>query len=330
MSLPGLSLGDIIEKITFYHSQHQLAKYLAVVSITLLVYDWILNIDLEVAFIWQQSWTWGRVVYHANRIWSLVLLGTTLTVILFLPAPSPSVDVRSKVNTFCAVVNSPVICSCKQVGFLYSYGANFQYSIVSAMLLLRCWALYEKKQVVWMLCGGLIGVVVSGIVIAHFIIGSSSFIENPLPNIFSGCIMIVPDYVWVLYMMPLFYESTLFTLMIWRIYTLSKNIGATPLMQTLAKNGIAYFATLVILVILACIGSTIQVIKIGANGSGLFNAVSSVVCSHMIFSLYQTIDDEIQEAHTLSGTRGNPSSDTTPRFAIPLQSLASSGGITQP
>ncbi|KAJ1300738.1 hypothetical protein OPQ81_002381 [Rhizoctonia solani] len=232
MSLLASGLKDIVDTITFYHGQQQLAKYLAVVSMTILIYDWVLNIDLEVALIWGHAWSLGRVIYHANRVWPIALLGATLTVILFLPLPSPS-------------------CT-----------------IISGMLLLRCWAIYDKKRLVWILLGGLVGAVISGIVIVKFLLDRTQFLDNPLPNIFSGCVVLVPDYVWILYIMPLVYESSLFVLTIWRIYDLSKDFGATPLMRTLARNGIAYFATLVVLMILACVGGTIQTVKIAANASG--------------------------------------------------------------
>ncbi|CAE6432099.1 unnamed protein product [Rhizoctonia solani] len=90
MSVPGFSLEDIVDQVTGYREQQQLAKYLAIVSLALLVYDWIISIDREVEFIWGHPWSWGRVVYHANRVWSLTLLGTSLTVIIFLPLPSIS------------------------------------------------------------------------------------------------------------------------------------------------------------------------------------------------------------------------------------------------
>ncbi|CAE6421315.1 unnamed protein product [Rhizoctonia solani] len=191
------------------------------------------------------------------------------------------------------------------------------------MLLLRCWAIYDSKRMVWVLFGGLVGAVASGIVIIKVLLDRTHFLDNPLPNIFSGCVVVLPDYVWILYTMPLVYESTLFCLTIWRIYILSKDFGSTPLMQTLARSGMAYFATLVVLMILACIGGTIQTVKIAANASGVLSAMSSVVCSRMIFSLHRIARNDVQEEQVISGTRADTSGGLIPQFAIPLQSLAS-------
>ncbi|KAH7333583.1 hypothetical protein B0J17DRAFT_675981 [Rhizoctonia solani] len=198
---------------------------------------------------------------------------------------------------------------------MYAYGATCQYAILSSMFLLRCWALYDKK----MLFGGLVGVAISGIIIAHSIVYRASFRVNPLPNIFSGCVMQVPDYLWATYVMPLAYEFTVLLLTIWRIYTLSKDVGATPLLQMLAQNGVAYFVTLVLLVTIGCIGGKIEAVKIATNGSG-------VVCSRMIFSLYE-INDKETRIH--SDIHSSPS-DSMPQFAIPLRSLASTQHTTHP
>ncbi|CAE7107048.1 unnamed protein product [Rhizoctonia solani] len=335
MSLFGLPTGELVDTIVFYHGQHQLAKYIAIVSLTLLVYDWIINIDLEVEFVWRASWSWGRVIYHANRIWSLTLLGTVLagahlitqdTIIvdndtrqlfflwMTLAPLQPLLDVRLS-PFFPSAVDALSVDSCTRVGFMYSYGGICQYSIISTMFLLRCWALFDKKRVVWMLCGGFVGTVIIGVFVANFII---SFLDNPLPNIFSGCYILIPGYLWMPYVAPLIYESTLFGLTLWRIYSLSKGIGATPLLQTLAQNGVAYFATLVLLVILGFIGATVKFLMIAANGSGLFTAISSIVCSHLIFSLYEITGEETLGRRIQTGTR---SSGLIPQFAIPLQSF---------
>ncbi|CAE6453830.1 unnamed protein product [Rhizoctonia solani] len=153
------------------------------------------------------------------------------------------------------------------------------------------------------------------------------FLVNPLPSIFSGCIIIIPDYAWILYITALVYESTLFFLTIWRIYILSKEFGTSPLMQTLARNGMAYFATLVGLMILACIGGTIPTVKIAANASGVLTAISSVVGSRMIFSLYQITNKERQERQAIAdaGARSETNGGIATQFVIPLQSMASTG-----
>ncbi|KAH7322119.1 hypothetical protein B0J17DRAFT_684279 [Rhizoctonia solani] len=307
MSLPGLESGDIVGTIIFYREKQQLAQYLFVAALTILVYDWVLNLDLEVAFIWGNSWSWGRAIYHTNRVWPIALLGSTLTTILFIPLPGPSI--------------------CKPVVYIYSYGAICQTSLVSTMLILRCWAIYDKKRVVWMLAGGLVGTGVASSIIINLLVNRTMFLDNPLPGIFSGCVAIAPNYMWTLYIVPLVFEATLFFSTVWRIYTLSKDFGSTsPLMKTLAQNGMAYFAALVGLMILACIGGTIQAVKIAANISGALTATSSVVGSRMIFSLYQLNERERRRGRAITdtgaGTHNVANGGIITQFAIPLQTIS--------
>ncbi|CAE6469922.1 unnamed protein product [Rhizoctonia solani] len=95
-------------------------------------------------------------------------------------------------------------------------------------------------------------------------------------------------------------------------------------MQTLAHNGMAYFAALVGIMILACVAGVIPPLKIAANGSGVLSAIASVVCSHMVFSLYRTTNNQTNRGQTTAATRSGPNEDVTTRFAIPLKSVASS------
>ncbi|CAE6389829.1 unnamed protein product [Rhizoctonia solani] len=94
-------------------------------------------------------------------------------------------------------------------------------------------------------------------------------------------------------------------------------------MQTLAQNGMVYFAALVVLMVLACIGGTIETVKIASNASGVLSAISSVVCSRMIFSLYRITRKERLEDLTTPPTSGDTNGSMVPRFAIPMQSLVS-------
>ncbi|KAG8713464.1 hypothetical protein FRC08_013217, partial [Ceratobasidium sp. 394] len=64
------------------------------------------------------------------------------------------------------------------------------------------------------------------------------------------------------------YESTVFTLTLWRIVKLSRECGSSPLLQRLAENGVLYFAVLVVLMLFAVIGDRIGGIRLPSNGSG--------------------------------------------------------------
>lgn len=93
MSLPLPPGKSITESLIEIRGQVELAKCLAgiltlthgnyahlteltflVASLTLVLYDWLISLDLECAFIWGRKWTWGRLIYHLNRVWPVVLL----------------------------------------------------------------------------------------------------------------------------------------------------------------------------------------------------------------------------------------------------------------
>ncbi|QRV78428.1 hypothetical protein RhiJN_06443 [Ceratobasidium sp. AG-Ba] len=113
------------------------------------------------------------------------------------------------------------------------------------------------------------------------------YLVNPLPSVFSGCVMIFPEGIWKIYILPIAWEWTVFGLTIWKIWNLQESYGATPLMQRLAQNGIAYFVVLLLLFLFLTIGGSIEQIKIASNGSGFVVAISSVVCSRVIISLHE-------------------------------------------
>ncbi|CAE6398656.1 unnamed protein product [Rhizoctonia solani] len=280
MSSPGFLSKVIVDIIENFHGQQQLAKHLAIVSFTLLVYDWVVNIDLEVEFIWGRSWSGRRIVYHVNRILPIALLGVSSTVILFVPSPGSSVSISS----FHSIHRT-------------------------------------KRLVVWILCGVLIAGVIANIVTANLLLARINYLDNPLPDIFTGCILTIPDYVWILYLVPMIYECALFILTTWRIYVLSRDYGRTRLIETLAHSGITYFAILVGLVMFSCIGGTVESIRIAAYGSGGLPAISSVVCSHMIFSLHQIAREDRDKGYPSSPARSN--TGVKPQSAIPLQSVTS-------
>ncbi|KAG8713465.1 hypothetical protein FRC08_013218 [Ceratobasidium sp. 394] len=140
------------------------------------------------------------------------------------------------------------------------------------------------------------------------------YLENPLPNIVSGCVLILPSRAWTMYIAPMIYEFTVFTLTLWRIFRLSREFGSSTLMHRVAENGILYFAVLLVLILFSGIGGGIDRIKLASNGSGILAALSSVVCSRIMFSLYAL---RAEDARNLSQS-GDYETDADAQFAIPM------------
>ncbi|CAE6480129.1 unnamed protein product [Rhizoctonia solani] len=122
---------DLVDAI---YVQGENARYLAISGIALLVYDWLTTLDKEVEYTWGRKWTLARVVYHLNRVLSVMLIGAVLIPnVLFAPAHfTPSVILS------------------------YSYGVIVLLVIIGTTSIIRCWALYGQKWILWLLIPGLI------------------------------------------------------------------------------------------------------------------------------------------------------------------------------
>ncbi|KAG9094497.1 hypothetical protein FS749_012346 [Ceratobasidium sp. UAMH 11750] len=109
------------------------------------------------------------------------------------------------------------------------------------------------------------------------------------------------------------YESTVFTLTLWRIVKLSREFGSSALMHRLAENGLLYFAVLLVLILFSGIGGNIDRTKLASNGSGILAALSSVVCSWIMFSLYALPVDPRDSSQSR-----DYETDEEARFAVPM------------
>ncbi|KAG8731540.1 hypothetical protein FRC12_019687 [Ceratobasidium sp. 428] len=49
-------------------------KYLALASCVFLICETITTLPEEVRYVWNSRWSFGRVMFHANRVWGLVML----------------------------------------------------------------------------------------------------------------------------------------------------------------------------------------------------------------------------------------------------------------
>ncbi|KAG9106071.1 hypothetical protein FRC07_008968 [Ceratobasidium sp. 392] len=54
--------------------QDAVGDYANVAVIALFVYDTLITLDAEVKHIWSSPWTFGRISFHFNRIWGIVII----------------------------------------------------------------------------------------------------------------------------------------------------------------------------------------------------------------------------------------------------------------
>ncbi|KAG8741272.1 hypothetical protein FRC10_003054 [Ceratobasidium sp. 414] len=51
-----------------------LTNYVTVATTALLVYDCFITLSAEVEHIWSSRWTFGRMSFHFNRVWSVFII----------------------------------------------------------------------------------------------------------------------------------------------------------------------------------------------------------------------------------------------------------------
>ncbi|CAE6417288.1 unnamed protein product [Rhizoctonia solani] len=281
-----------LDLINAIHLQAETARYLAISGIALLLYDWLTTLDEEVKYIWGRKWTLARMVYHLNRVLPLLLIGFDT--------------------------------QCKKIILSYSYGVIALLVLICTTSIIRCWALYGQKWILWLLIPGLIVTVGHATLEATINIDKTTALVNPVPELLQGCLVSIPNDIWLAYFSGVLYEVVVFCLIVWRIWYLGDGLGLTPLMRQLLNNGAWYFAVNLALMLFSCVGSAYPSTIIMANGSGLLTALSSIMCSRIFFSMHEFAS---QDRVHLSlgpplGSSVRGSGIITGEFAIPMETFS--------
>ncbi|KAJ1306295.1 hypothetical protein OPQ81_010996 [Rhizoctonia solani] len=293
---------SFLDLINAIHVQGETARYLAISGIALLVYDWLATLDKEVEYIWCRKWTLARVVYHLNRVLPISLIAALLIPNILFASPH--------FPTLTSVQNS-------------SYGVTSLLVINCTTSIIRCWALYGRKWILWYdkLDIPLIGHAILQITIS---IERTTILANPVPELLQGCLVSIPNDIWLAYFSGVLYELVVFCLIVWRVWNLSNGLSLTPLMKQLLKHGTLFFAVNLGLMLFSCVGSAYPSTIIMANGSGLLTALSSIMCSRIFFSMYEfASEDRVRVSlgpPLATGLRG--SAMISGEFAIPMETLS--------
>ncbi|CAE6527058.1 unnamed protein product [Rhizoctonia solani] len=247
MTTAGLISASTIEfadSLIRIFGQLQTSRYLAIGSLTLLVYDWLSTLDQEIEFIWRKRWSFARVIYHLNRVLPVLLFSVVLIPnILFAPS-------------YYTATNRSI------------YGVVALLAILCATSIIRCWATYGQRWVLWLLIPALFLTVGHALAQVTLNIGKTRYLANPLPGVLEGCFVILPSDIWLAYLSGVLYESLVFGLLVWRIWCLSSGVGLTPLLRQLLKHGASFFAVNFGLMLVSCVGSGYPGTIIIVNTSG--------------------------------------------------------------
>ncbi|CAE6535099.1 unnamed protein product [Rhizoctonia solani] len=232
MSLANVILDLFLEA----YNNVEVAKNLALASVTFFVYDMLITLGPEIRYVWTAKWGYGRIAFHFNRVWSIIVLGIYLPLIFGYDVPIlvkvSSLIIGSKTSGIHSSVR------CRQVVMFYGYGVVLLIFNTSIVMSLRAWILYERNQFV---AAGLalccIGGAAACITILHLDMAHTTFIPNPMPDLITGCLTILPKRITLVpYLIGLSLDTTIFFATWYRTWKLNRNGIRIPLIQCLMRE----------------------------------------------------------------------------------------------
>ncbi|CAE6535473.1 unnamed protein product [Rhizoctonia solani] len=241
----------------------QATRYLALISLSFLLYDIVSTIDLESKYVWSAPWNFGRIAFHFNRI-----LAPSIQILqivsLFRFHPSPH---------FCVITSG-----------IYVWGTCITVAGVMSVLIARVWLLYFRKP--WVLIVLLTtGILVSLPPILVILVAFKQDVHinpNPAPDVIPGCLFGgLSKWSWIPYLGSTLYETLLFILTVYKVYTAEYEL---PIINRLYRDGTYYFVVVLAANIFTMVGSKVPLLSGCATGSGFLGSIMSAMCSRMLLS----------------------------------------------
>ncbi|KAJ6570130.1 hypothetical protein DFH09DRAFT_1313334 [Mycena vulgaris] len=200
----------------------QIVKYMDVVSITILVFDYLLSLELEISLVWGSKWTLSKIFYMLARY-------------------PPFIDVPLVLWYGLSPID---LKDCFPVYAAASWGTFFGIAMAEAILVLRTYALMGANPRVLTVFGiQYMAIVCITIVVLSLFLKSLKFGPPPLPSVL-GCTLADGSVILVVaFILVLLNETILMICTLWvgvKRYRHSYN----PLIHTLYRDGITYFVLL--------------------------------------------------------------------------------------
>ncbi|CAE6349477.1 unnamed protein product, partial [Rhizoctonia solani] len=157
---------------------------------------------------------------------------------------------------------------CLVYWLFYIYGSIVIQIIVASVLIARIWAIYQMK--IWALAAlslGCAALSIPSIVLLQMQASGAHLMENPAPNLISGCPTTINPLAFVPYLPPFIAETILFVLTIYKPLKISRQVS-TPLMSQLIIHGTQYYTVVFITLAFIVVGSLFPRTNHVVNGSG--------------------------------------------------------------
>ncbi|KAF7289790.1 hypothetical protein MIND_01353200 [Mycena indigotica] len=248
------------------------SRHLVFVPFVVILYDYLLTLDVEVSRYWGTRVTWGSALFFANRY--VALLGTVPIVVEFSLTTSDPAKRQVRLITPCFAFH-----------IYHEFFAVFSQLLVAILLITRTYALYERnKAVLALMVLVTLGALTNGLVLLLF--GSShDTLDDRLKLL--GCPGATPRDAairsGIAWTGMLVFDVTIFLLTVFK--ALRHGIRGRNLFSMLLRDGAMYFA-----IIIAANAWNIETyITGGPIISGavttLTNVMSSVIISRLMLNL---------------------------------------------
>ncbi|CAE6439885.1 unnamed protein product [Rhizoctonia solani] len=281
MSLPNALLDLLLDA---YHKV-EIAKNLALVSVTFFVLDLLITLEPEIKYVWSSKWGYGRIAFHFNRIWTIAVLGVYVPMVFRHNVSIPRLAIFASIITF------------------YGYGVIILICNTTVVMSLRAWILFDRNPFVF---AGLAFCCVTGtiscMVIFQLDVARMTIVPNPVPDLITGCLTILPRRVTLVpYLVGLSLDTGIFLATLYRTWALNRGGIRLPIIQCLMRDGLFYYVINCASLLISIFLGIDQDINNIALGSAYLIALHSTLCSRILLSL-RVFNDELKNSVVLSST----------------------------
>lgn len=204
----------------------RLVSWTLVACATLLVYDHLCTLDLEVAHVWSHPLSGGALLFFLNRY-------------------LPYVDTFMSLNLSVFSINGPE--SCMRQYTVLTWFIVVGIIISESILVLRTYALWERRKLITrILCCSSLLTFVPALVITHLELKSLKYVESPHPDQ-PGCkLQYASPIILIAYVLLVASETTVAVLTGIQAYR-SLRYSSSPWVKQMYKDGLLFYAYLLAL-----------------------------------------------------------------------------------
>ncbi|KZT50912.1 hypothetical protein CALCODRAFT_504165 [Calocera cornea HHB12733] len=252
-------------------------KRASVAALALLLYDYILTFEDEFKYVWKEpKHGVGVVVFYLNRYLVPLLLVLDISGVL---APNPSTEY------------------CVFWYLLEEFGAIFSVAVVEIILMTQTWVLYggdkKMKVVLYTLLGLCFAAsfILIGVGSTEITVGAS---KNPGAP---GCVAILTARVqfWQFWLPWMFLSIVVFVLTIAKAHAASKGDVTTPLGEAMIRDGIYYFAIIVVASTITVVIFATARVSLQSFAVPWFQTIASISGSRLLLNMRRVRSESIAQ-----------------------------------